>query len=245
MCAEVSLRETEEGHIVVSTPFTFPDGDGYTIYLKRTATGGWRLSDMGSTLMRLSYEQDIDKLKDGARARVYEQIVAEMGIEDDGGELFLETPPSVLGEGVFRFGQALTRIHDIRFLNRVQVESTFFEDLASELGHIVGTDVLMTDYAAPNIPDADRYRSDFAIEGKGGRPLLIFGVPSGGRARLATIVIQYLIQHDFDFRSLIVYSDMTAIPKGDLARLTTVANDQIPSLKEEVALRRKIVEAIR
>ncbi|OZI29982.1 hypothetical protein CAL29_18035 [Bordetella genomosp. 10] len=245
MCAEVSLRETKEGYIVVSTPFTFPDGDGYTIYLRRTATGGWRLSDMGNTLMRLSYEQDIEKLRDGTRARVFEQIVAEMGIEDDNGDLFLEAPSTRLGEGVFRFGQALTRIHDIRFLNRIQVESTFFDDLAEELERIVGPDALMTDYAAPDVPDADRYRSDFAIRGESGRPLLIFGVPSSGRARLATIVIQYLIQHDFDFRSLIVYSDMTTIPKQDLARLTTVANDQIPSLQEESALRRKITEAIR
>jgi len=125
MCAKVSLRETKDGHIVVSTPFTFPDGDGYTIYLKRTATGGWRLSDMGSTLMRLSYEQDIDKLKDGTRSRFFEQIIAEMDLEDDGGELSLEIPPDRLGEGVSRFGQALTRIHDIRFLNRVQVESAW------------------------------------------------------------------------------------------------------------------------
>lgn len=117
LCAKVTLHKRTDGNILVSTPFMFPDGDAFSIYLKRLPSGGFRLSDMGSTLMHLSYEQDIDKLQEGTRSKVFSQIVSEMGIEDDGGELFLEIPANQLANGLFRFGQALTRVHDLTFLS--------------------------------------------------------------------------------------------------------------------------------
>lgn len=76
------------------------------------------------------------------------------------------------------------------------------------------------------------------------RPLFIFGVPSEAKAKLATIVIQHFQKHGFQFRSLIAYADMTALPRRDVARLTTAANDQVASLDETDALRRKIAEAL-
>jgi hypothetical protein len=244
LCADVSLRPASDGSFLVSTPFSFPDGDAYSIYMSPLPTGGWRLSDRGNTFMRLSYEQDVDRIRDGARQRIFEQILSEMDLSDDAGELYVEARADRLGESVFRFGQALTRVHDLSFLNRVQVENTFFEDLADRLESIVGAERVVRDFIAPGVPNADKYPADFAITGPSTRPvLLVFGVTSGGRARLATIVIQHLQQHEFNFRSLVVYSDMTAIPKNDLTRLTTVANDQIPSLSESAAIERKIADA--
>lgn len=243
LCAKVTLQERPGGNILVSTPFTFPDGDSYSIYLKRLPSGGFRLSDMGSTLMHLSYEQDISKLQEGTRSKVFAQILSEMGIADDDGDLNLELPASQLATGIFRFGQAITRIHDLTFLNRVQVESTFYDDLRHSLTDIVGGERLISDYMAPGIPNADEYVADFCIE-TAKKPLLIWGVPSQTKARLATIIMQHLQKHGFAFRSMIIYADMSTIPRADVSRLTTAANDQIPSLAEGEALRAKLQDAI-
>lgn len=243
LCAKVTVREREDGNVFVSTPFTFPDGDSFSIYLKQLPLGGFRLSDMGSTMMHLSYEQDIDKLKEGTRAKIFAQILAEMGLEDDDGELFLEISASQLGQGVFQFGQALTRIHDLTFLNRVQVESTFYEDLYDRISSIVGDQPVVKDYVAPGVPKAEDYKADFAVNAPR-KPLLIFGVPNQTKARLATIVMQHLHHNKFPFRGMVVYADMTAIPRADVSRLTTAANDQIPSLDEAEALEMKIQEAL-
>ncbi len=243
LCAQVSLHHRPDGRIQVDTPFAFPDGDHYSIYLERLPSGGFRLSDMGSTLMHLSYEQDIDKLSEGTRAKVFAQILSELDIANDDGNLYIEFPPTQLADGMFRFGQALTRVHDLSFLNRIQVESTFYDDLQQRLTHIVGIKHLIRDYAAPGVPSAENYLADFAINYTD-RPVLIFGVPSGTKARLATIVMQYLRSHHFRFRGLVVYSDMAALPRADVARLTTAANDQIPSLGEPEALEYKINEAL-
>ena len=243
LCTRISLHRRKDGRILIKTPFVFPDGDHYTIYMERIPSGGFRLSDSGSTLMHLSYEQDINKISEGTRAKVFAQILSELSISNDEGNLFLEVAPSQLAEGIFQFGQALTRVHDLSFLNRIQVENTFYEDLKSRLENIVGAGKLLRDYAAPGVASAENYLADFAIDHVA-KPVLVFGVPSVTKARLATIVMQYLRSQHFRFRGIVVYSDMAALPRADVARLTTAANDQIPSLDEPEALEFKISEAL-
>lgn len=239
LCADVEIISHGEGLLYVSTPFYFPDGDAYSIYLEQRPTGGFRITDMGNTMMSLSYENDITKLREGTREKVFTQIINELDLSDDNGELYMDTPADELGSTIFRFGQAITRVHDISFLNRVRVESTFYEDLESAIREAHGSEGLVKEYVAPNVPDASNYVADFAITG-GKHPLLIFGVPNKGQARLATIVMQHLQQHNFDFRSLVAYADMTSLPRADVARLTNAANDQIASFHDTQTLKRKI-----
>ena len=241
LCADVEVRARDDGSLMLSTPFHFPDGDGFRMFLSRLPAGGYRLSDKGSTLMHLSYEQDIDMLREGTRGRVFEQILSEMGVHDDQGEIQLDSAADKLGDGIFRFGQALTRIHDLSFLNRVQVESTFYDDLQQSLVDIVGSERLVKDYVATGVPQSEVYKADFGVNAP--RPLLIFGVPNVTKARLATVVIQYLQQQRFGFHSLVVYSDMATIPRPDVARLTNAANDQVASI-DFAAMRRKIEDAL-
>lgn len=242
LCADVVCTETTVG-LRVDTPFRFPDGDGYSIFLQSLPAGGVRLSDKGSTLMHLSYEQDVSKLEEGTRQRVFDQILTESGIANDGGELFVEGPVGALGDIVFRFGQALTRVHDLTFLNRIQVESTFYDDLHASLLDIVGDDRLMVDFEPVGVPDAEAYLADFAVDGT--TPLLIFGVPNKTKATLSALVITYLQKHRYRFHSLAVYDDMTTIPRRDVARLTNAADAQIASVSDREALRRKITEGLR
>lgn len=166
-----------------------------------------------------------------------------MDVSDDEGELFMELPAHQLAQGVFQFGQALTRIHDLNFLNRVQVEKTLYDDLKAQIAEIVGADKLLVDFIVPGVPNAEEYAADFCIQ-TARQPLLICGVPSQTKARLATIIIQHLKQQHFAFRSMVVYADMSSIPRADVSRLTTAANDQIPSLGEIAALRTKITDVL-
>ena len=103
---------------MVDSPFAFPDGDHFPIYLSQTATGGLRLSDRGHTLMHVSYEHNVDLFYEGARAALREQIVRDYGIEETGGEFSVEAPPDQLAASLFRLGQALTKVYDLTFLNR-------------------------------------------------------------------------------------------------------------------------------
>lgn len=244
LCAQAVVTPVRDGFWRVATPFKFPDGDAYTLYLQQVASGGLRISDAGSTLMHLSYENDIDKLREGSRGRLLQQVLAESDLEEADGEFYVDSVADELGQNIFRFGQALTRIHDLTFLNRLRTESTFYEDLRETLRAIVGAEHLQEGYVVPDVPRASEYPVDYFVESTGA-PLYVFGVPNRDKARLATIILQHLIGADRDFNSMIVFQNMADLPRADVSRLTNAANDQVDSLDATDDLRRKLLRRVK
>lgn len=116
--------------------------------------------------MAMSYENDISTLREGTRAKVFTQIINELDLGDDDGELYMNASGDDLGKVIFKLGQAITRVHDLTFLNRVRAESTFYDDLESAIKNAHGDTGLIRDYAAPNVPDSANYIADFAITGE-------------------------------------------------------------------------------
>ena len=239
MCADVRIVDRGNGRLVLTTPFFFPDGDPYLVYLEERPGGNLRLTDAGHTLMCLSYENDVDKLREGTRGRLFEQILHEQDVVEAEGELSVDIPVEELGSGLFRFGQALTRITDLTFLNRARAESTFYEDLAELLARTVRPEIMTRDYIYAEMPNAEDYPIDFRIEGKVD-PLFVFGVPNRDKARLSTIVLERLLRAGAQFESILIFADQSSMPRRDLARLSNAGGEMIASLDAQDDFRRKI-----
>lgn len=245
-CARIRLHHRASGMVMLETPFTYPDGDQYPIYLTDTATGGLRVSDGGHTLMHLSYENDVDKFFEGSRALLWNQVTAEQGVsyDESSGQFWLECAPSELAVSSFRLGQAITRIYDLTFLNRSRVASTFYEDLQEQILSLVSAEKVRRDFSVPGIPGAENYPVDFCLDGRNNLPLFVFGIPSRDKARLATIFLQYFHQHRVEFDSLLIFADQQDIPRADLARLSNVGGEMIASLNAEDDFRRKLLRKV-
>lgn len=244
LCANVSIIQRPNNKLMLKTPFHYPDGDHYPIYLEETGTGGVRISDGGHTLMHLSYENDIDKFFDGTRQILMSQIVAQDDIayEERTGEFYTESRIEGLGEAVFRLGQAVTRIYDLTFLNRSHVASTFYDDLKEQICTLIPEERIEKNYVIPSLPSGENYPVDFCIKSEGTSPLFLYGVPNRDKARLTTIFLQYLIQNEIEFDSLLVFEDQQEIPRTDLARLSNVGGEMIASLNAEDDLKRKLLK---
>ena len=243
LCGSVTVQQRSDALWRVDTPWTFPDGDGYSIYISPAPTGGLRIGDQGLTLMRLGYENDLAKLREGTRGRLLAQVLADAGLMEDDGQFFLESTAEDVGANVLRLGQALTRVHDLTFLNRARAESTFYEDLREKLEALVGSERLTENYFVPNVPNGRDYPVDYFVHG-GAAPLYLFGVPNRDKARLATIILQHLIASNQDFNSMIVYQNMADLPRPDLSRLTNAANDMIDSLDATDDFQRKLLRRV-
>lgn len=124
LCYDVLVVEPFDGTPTVKTPFRFPDGDTYPIYLIPLPSGDFALSDRGHTLMHMSYEHDVDFFVEGTCAAHLERIMAEGGLHWDGGAFLLDTSPDKLSEAVIVFGQALTRIYGLTLLSPSNAGST-------------------------------------------------------------------------------------------------------------------------
>jgi hypothetical protein len=244
LCAEAVVTTVRDGFWRVATPFHFPDGDAYTLYVQQVASGGLRISDAGSTMMRLSYENDIEKLREGTRGRFLQQVLSDSDMQDDDGEFFVDSSVEDLAKSMFRFGQGLTRIHDLTFLNRLRAESTFYEDLRETLQSMVLPELLHEAFVVTDVPRAADYPVDYFVETQS-VPLYLFGVPNRDKARLATIILQHLIQSGQEFNSMIVFQNMSDLPRADISRLTNAANDQVDSLDAVDDLRRKLLRRVR
>jgi len=243
MCAEVNVRAKNSKLLAIDTPFFFADGDPYQLYIKEMPGGVIRLTDMGHTLMHLSYENDIDKFRDGTRGALLGQIKAETSVEEENGEFYIDTPLNNLGYNIFRLGQALTKINDLTFLNRARAESTFYEDLQEQLGKIVGEERIIKDYYYPELDNSRDYPIDFRIEGKHA-PLFLFGIPNKDKARLTTIILERLLRANVDFESILIFADQGALPRPDLARLSNVGGEMIASLDAESDFSRKLLRKV-
>ncbi len=239
LCTNVKLVEREGGLKLIETPFYFSDGDPYQIYLKEMPAGVLRITDMGHTMMHLSYENEVSKFREGTRGKLFEQIKAEHDLQEENGEFFIETAIENISINLFKLGQALTRINDITFLNRARTESTFYEDLNEQLFRIVTEEKVQKDFYYDGIENSQDYPIDYRIEGKHS-PLFVFGIPNRDKARLTTIILERLLRANADFDSLLIFSDQQSIPKADLARLSNAGGEMIASLDAESDFARKL-----
>ena len=245
LCQEVRVEPRPDGALMLRTHFAFPNGDRLPIHVSMSEKGGLRLSDCGHTLMRISYDHDVDSFMDGTRGMILERIMGETGLcwAGEGGVLCVDTEIERLPEAIFAFGQALTRVYDLTLLSRSNVGSTFYDDLADLLFRYVDEAQVERDFQ-PAVPNADAYPVDYRIEGKSGVPLFLFGVPNRDKVRLTTIVLSHFHRHELNFESILVFEDQAAIPRLDLARVSDVGGDMISSLASHDDLDRKLLQRV-
>lgn len=239
LCADVRVTERPDGRLMLESDFKFPDGDRYPIYLSE-APGGVRLSDLGDTLMRISYEHDVDAFLTGSRGLLIERILNEEGVSRDGGTFQLDAPTDELSAALFRYGRALARIYDLTLHSRQRSASTFYDDLADLIFETADEDRVQRDHRLADLPNSEAYPIDYRVEGRNGGQVFLYGVPNRDKARLTTIILSHFHRFDVDFDSILVFSDQAGIPRMDLARLSDVGGDMVSSLASRDDLRRKL-----
>ena len=239
LCAAIRVERRPDGQLMLATDFEFPDGDRYPIYLSEVP-GGVRLSDRGDTLMRISYDHDIDAFVSGSRGLLIERILGEERVAQDHGIFYLDAPTDRLSDAVFRYGRALTRIYDLTLHSRSRSVSTFYDDLADLIFQTADEEQIQRDHTLPEVPNAEAYPIDYRMEGKHGSHVFLYGVPNRDKARLTTIMLSHFHRNQLDFDSILVFSNQADIPRLDLARLSDVGGDMVSSLESSTDLHRKL-----
>ncbi|MDA8000753.1 MAG: DUF1828 domain-containing protein [Alphaproteobacteria bacterium] len=231
LCAEVRIVKRYDGRWMISTPFAYPDGDHYSIYMQEISSGVIRLSDEGSTMMRLSYDSsDVGKYSQGHRGYLKTQILRETQVREFDGNFFVDIPVSKIADGVFRLGQALNQIYDLSYLNRPgrpRLERTvaaFYEEVETVITRITEkvskTPVqLHKQYYVPGLVAAKDYPVDYSLQQKDESVLFLFGVPNLKKADLVTIILHYFASQRFEMPTLLIFDDRKELPEANLNRL--------------------------
>lgn len=242
LCEDVRVHRRTDGELMLDTQFRFPDGDSFTIQISESGVGGLGLSDAGDTLMRISFEHDVDSCFAGSKGELLERIINESGVEWEGGALTVRTSPEQLAEAIFRLGQAMTRVYDLPLASRIPQTagaSTFYSELSEMLFRCVDPQTVQRDHP-PDVPDAELYPVDYRIDGRNAAPLFVFGVPHRDKARLTAVMLSHFRRHALRFASLTIFQDESKIPLADRTRLSEAGCASIPSLASEAELQGKL-----
>ena len=229
--SHVSIREKRPGILQLIAPLFHEDGDMMDIFLDVPKNGAaapqkLRVSDHGMTLLRLSYTFEIDTPN---KERIFNRILAENGVNESGGEMFIEATPETLYTALLQFSQAVSKVCNMRYFKREVLVSLFEEMLA---------DFIQADLPRFNprqtilpIPDRDDLEVDWEFR-PNGIPFYLFAIKDANRARLATISCLEFQKKGLKFKSIAVHEDMDKLPRKDRNRLTNACDKQFTSLNE-------------
>jgi len=230
--SHVAVREKRPGVLQLVAPLFHEDGDMMDIFLDVPKNGDAspdqkvRISDHGLSLMRLSYTYDVDTPN---KEKIFHRILAENGVGEQNGELFIESAPETLYTALLQFAQAVSKVCNMRYFRR-EVLASLFEEMLAEFIQAELTRFKPTQTILP-IPDRDDLEVDWELR-PNGVPLYLFAVKDVNRARLATISCLEFQRHSLKFKSIAVHEDIDKLTRKDRNRLTNASDKQFTSLDE-------------
>jgi len=90
LAGHVDFTLKRPGIFQLHLPIFHEDGDMVEVFIQRLPDGtGWRISDFGMSLMRLSYDYEIDTPK---KEEILSKLLAENGLLEDDGSIYLDAP---------------------------------------------------------------------------------------------------------------------------------------------------------
>ena len=221
---DVYERETGDCQLVV--PILHEDNDMVDIFLADSPQGRdyVRLCDYGMALMRLSYTFEISTT---TRQDIFENIIINNGVSNEGGNLYLDTPVNKFYESVLRFAGCIQKVCNMRYWNRETVRSAFYDDLNRH----IRTDLTLFAPVA-DITPIEQYplvSVDWGLTWNS-RNLYLFGVRGNGKASSTALCLSELKKARLPFIGFVVHDSMEDLGKREQFYLTRNADKQYPDL---------------
>jgi Domain of unknown function DUF1828 len=225
----VAFREKRPGVTQVLAPLFHEDGDMIDIFLDvpKEATAPIRICDHGLTLMRLSYSYDIDT---PTKQKIFNRILAENGISEDRGRLYLETTREALYPSLLQFAQTIAKVSNMQAFKREVVQNLFYEMLGDFITATLNRYKPHANYLP--IADRDDLEVDWQFDVRP-RPIFLYGVKDNAKARLAALSCLEFQRRQIGFRSVVVHEDFeSGLSRKDQTRITSAADKQFTSLDD-------------
>lgn len=201
--ASFTLREKGKGVYQLIAPIFHEDGDMMNIFLEEAGSDTIKISDHGTSLMRLSYLFDIDT--DNKR-KILINTILKRGAELNSGNITLSTNRKTVFESIMAFVQLVTEICNMDIMSHEVVESLFYEYLANAIHdmHIAAT------YVPGYQPtkDADLVVDHAFFGNKNQRPIFLYGIKDTSKAQQTTIQLLTLKLEKIQYKSIVVFQDI-------------------------------------
>lgn len=223
-----SVYERRPGKHQLIVPIHHEDGDMVDIYLLDSPNGEnlIRICDFGMAIMRLSYTYEINS---DSRQKIFDGILANNGVQNDNGNLYIDICHEMLYEGILQFAGCVQKVCNMRYWSREIVRSAFFEELREYTATELGEFNPVADVQP--LPEYDIISVDWSLT-HNNRNLYLLGVHNNDKAKNAAILLLEFQKAELPFISLIVHEDMEELGRKEQLYLTRNADKQYPSLND-------------
>lgn len=229
----ITFREKRKGIFQVLAPLYHEDGDMVDMFIDmpRSPDGPFRVSDHGLTLMRLSYNFDVETPH---KRRILDRILAENGVLEERGRFYIETAPQSLYPALLQFAQTIAKVSSMQAFKAEVIHSLFYEMLGDFVKTTLAAYQPVKDFMP--VPARDDLEVDWKF-GVPSRNIFLYGVRGNSKARLAALTCRELQILKVPFRSVIVHEDFeSGLTKKDQSRITNAADKQFASLTDFKAM---------
>ncbi|MFO1026004.1 MAG: DUF1828 domain-containing protein [Acetobacteraceae bacterium] len=235
----IDVREKRPGVTKLIVPMFHEDGDMVDIFLEDLADGRVRISDRGLSLMRLSYDFDLDSEN---KERIFKRIIDENHVLEENGNLFADVRPEQLYSAVLNFGQTIAKIANMALYRREVIANLFYEMLDEKVYLRLGD--LSPREAITPLPQREELVVDYAFDHQ--IPIYLFGIRDRDRAKLRLTAVSCLEfqKANLPFRSMVVHQDFEGLGKVDRQIITNAVDKQFTSLAEFDASGRMAIERL-
>lgn len=110
--SDTDIHKIPNGSIRISVPIYFDDGDSVSVYVSSLPSGAFQLSDMGATMMHLSYMVDVDAFFDSSRHPDVHAQLAHAGLEFSNGEIRRAMSHENIAASVNEFAVSVLQFHN-------------------------------------------------------------------------------------------------------------------------------------
>lgn len=222
----VSIKQKRPGIFQLYLPIYHEDGDMIDLFIVPKEDDRYSLCDYGLTLQRLSYSYDIDTEN---KETILQRIIFENGLNEEKGNICLETSPENVYSDIMHITQAYAKIGSMRYFKREVIENLFYEILDEFINEEL-QEFKPKKNVLP-ISERDDLEADYSFS-PNGHPVYLFGVKDVAKARLATISCLEYQRANLNFRGWVVNEDFEKLPRKDRSRLTNTCDKQFTTLED-------------
>lgn len=222
---DIFLVEKRPNLFQIFTPFSHPDGDMIDVFLSMETDGKFLIQDLGTTIMRLSYDFDIDSKN---KRKVFNEIITNYQIKELKNNLYIESSENDLFPNVMQLIQVIIKVSDLNFLKRETVKSLFYEYFDKFIFDKF-KDILPIKDWYPEFDNEKLYPSPYALVSKD-KAICLFPIGSDEKCNETIITVQHYESHNFKPETIAVFENQEFISRKPLARLSNVVGKQFASL---------------
>lgn len=219
----VAIKNIAPGIDQVLAPFYHTDGDMIEMYIQPSERGidHIRLSDMGMTLMRLSYAIDVEI---ASTRKFINNVINQNRMNYSDGTIFCDFEITSAGTYVPYFAQCISRVMSLTASTKEYIRSAFYETIEQYLSSSLVR--YETSKNVEPIRGIREYTVDFCIKNPANNKIIyLFPVKESdnGKANDIVTTILYMKVNNVRIHSLYVCEDLESLSDKYRRRLVNAA----------------------